>query len=86
MLFLFNRNKFAQLIIDVISRASFARRLSGINHPESTDDFFNFEGGKKKKKGFLPHLVCIGCSRLGCVGGSWGVEALEGALERGCQA
>lgn len=53
--------------------------LSGINHPESTDDFLILRGKKKEK--VSPHLVCIGCSRLGCEGEAGG--ALEGALERG---
>ena len=39
MLFLFNRNKFAQLIIDVISRVSFARRALLNQLPQSTNDF-----------------------------------------------
>lgn len=53
--------------------------LSGINHPESTDDFLILRG--KKKKRFLPTLCTLDAVDYG-VGGSWG-GALEGALERG---
>lgn len=81
MLFLFNRNKFAQLIIDVISRVSFARRALLNQLPQSTNDFLILQEKKERTPPTPP--PCVGAGDVGCQGRTGGLEEKTGRKVRG---